>query len=33
MSTATGRGLPFQNLILELQSYWAKQGCVDAAAL
>ena len=28
MSTATGRGLPFQNLILELQSYWAKQGCV-----
>jgi glycyl-tRNA synthetase alpha chain len=28
MSTATGRGLPFQNLILELQTYWAKQGCV-----
>jgi len=28
MSTATGRGLPFQNLIFELQTYWAKQGCV-----
>ncbi|MBT6511785.1 MAG: glycine--tRNA ligase subunit alpha [Alphaproteobacteria bacterium] len=28
MSTATGRGLPFQNLILELQAYWARQGCV-----
>ena len=24
----TGRGLPFQNLILELQSYWAGKGCV-----
>jgi len=28
MTTATGRGLPFQNLILELQAYWARQGCV-----
>ena len=28
MSTVTGRGLPFQNLILELQTYWARQGCV-----
>ena len=27
MST-TGCGLPFQNLILELQSYWAARGCV-----
>ena len=27
MST-TGRGLPFQNLILELQTYWAGKGCV-----
>ncbi len=24
----TGRGLPFQNLILELQNYWAGKGCV-----
>jgi len=28
MNAAKRRGLPFQNLILELQSYWAKQGCV-----
>ncbi len=24
----TGRGLPFQDLILELQNYWAGKGCV-----
>ncbi len=24
----TGRGLPFQNLIAELQAYWAREGCV-----
>ena len=28
MSAATRRGLPFQDLILELQSYWAGRGCV-----
>ena len=28
MNATTGRGLPFQDLIHGLQTYWARQGCV-----